>query len=132
MQHGRVGKGAHAVNSQQTRSSQTRRAHASPRACSSTRGHGAIESTLHVPALCQAPLPTLLFPLHIAHRRFRRDTATAARECLAPIDFPVAVYGATRIGLPIIRPVAERIAVPWRVRSDRRQSEFLPDAKRAL
>ena len=39
---------------------------------------------------------------------------------------------ARRIDVPILRPVAERIAVPRRLRRERRQAELLPDRLRPL
>src|SRR5882757_9426815 len=74
----------------------------------------------------------LLLPLHITHRRLRPHAAAAAREGLEAIDLPLAPDGAAREGLPIVGPIAERIAVPGRLRRDRRELELLPDRACAL
>src|SRR5262245_51184905 len=82
---------------------------------------------------CRTPSDALtLPPLHLAHRRFGRDAAAAALEGVSAVRFPLALDGAARECLPVIGPVAERVAVPRRLRSDCGQFQLLPDAAGAL
>src|SRR5262249_47027320 len=73
-----------------------------------------------------------LLCLHLAHRRLRRDAGTSAREGVAAVRLPLALDGATREILPVVGPVAERIAVPGRLRGERGKLQLLPDHPRPL
>src|SRR3954447_19751054 len=74
----------------------------------------------------------LLLLLHVAHRSLGPHAAAAAREGVSAVDLPIASDRTAREGLPVVGPVTERIAVPWRLWRDRRELQFLPDRARAL
>src|ERR1700722_4874402 len=77
-------------------------------------------------------LHLVLILLHLARRRLRRDAAAAARVGLLPAGLPFAGDGAAREDVPGVGPVAERIAVPRRLRRQRGQMQLLPDRARPL
>src|SRR5262247_3178466 len=68
----------------------------------------------------------ILGPFDAPRRRVRRDAAAPPLPvALAPLH-PVAARRLRRIAVPFVGPVAERIAVPRRLRPQRRQAELLP------
>src|SRR5260221_12014447 len=69
----------------------------------------------------------LFFPRHRADRSFGDDAAAAAGDDFGPRLFPFPLDRALRPFLPILAPIAERIAVPGRLRRKLRQAELLPD-----
>src|SRR5262249_53032190 len=74
----------------------------------------------------------LLLPLHVPHRGLRGDAGTAAREGVAASCLPAAPDGAARKILPVVGPIAERIAVPGRLRRERRELQVLPNGACSL
>ena len=58
-----------------------------------------------------------------------RDAAAAAGEGVAAVGLPFALHGAPRKRLPVVGPVAERIAVPGRLRRERRKLQLVPDVR---
>src|SRR5260221_13274751 len=73
------------------------------------------------------PLP---LPLHLPHRRLRREPAAPARESLGAALRPTSLDGALGITIPGLVPLAQRIAMPRRLRLERRQAKFLPHGAR--
>src|SRR5439155_6123785 len=70
--------------------------------------------------------------LDLAHRRFRPQPGARPGERLLAGVLPGPAHGARSINIPALDPVAERLAVPWRLETDRRQVELLPERQRAL
>src|SRR6478672_4492268 len=54
----------------------------------------------------------LLLLLHLAHRGLGRHAAPPPREGLGTVLLPLAVHRPVRKRVPVVGPVAERIAVP--------------------
>src|SRR5215467_10232102 len=77
------------------------------------------------------PELSILF-LDLAHRSLRRQAGAPACESLLAALLPFAGNGALGIDVPRLRPIAERIAVPWRLRCERRQLKLLPNRARPL
>src|SRR5262249_11121576 len=65
-------------------------------------------------------------PFDAARRRVGREAAAPPLPiALAPLH-PVAARCLPRGAVPLLRPVAERIAVPRRLRLERREAKLLP------
>src|SRR5712691_3342836 len=75
---------------------------------------------------------SILLPLNLAHRRLRDQAAAAACEGFLAALLPFSGNRARGIDIPALRPVTERIAVPWRLRRERGQLQLLPDRTRML
>src|SRR6476660_10002316 len=77
-------------------------------------------------------LRLLRFARHRSNRGFRDDAAFAVGKSLASGFFPFAFHRALCPMLPIGVPIAQRVAIPRRLRIELRQAEFVPDHFGAL
>ena len=77
-------------------------------------------------------MATLAGLVGVADWGFRGEATALLRHCFLAALFPVAGHGALGIGLPGVVPVAERVAVPRRLRCDRWQPELIPNLARPL
>src|SRR6187200_2882590 len=71
-------------------------------------------------------MATLAGLVGVADWGFRGEATALLRQGFLAALFPGAGHGALGIGFPGLVPVAERVAVPRRLRCDRRQPELIP------